>query len=280
MPYCCDKTCLLLTPQLFVKGKSFSLSLTFLAHSLKNKGSPEDLEQTPGVRMFREGSTACFPGTGRGLGCCEQHSPPRRWHGCRVSGAESGRNAPGPGEGFTGGRVGRRGRAGPPAPGLPRGGGHAGGGPEGRAAAYKLGSRHCSPSGKPCRVPRFVLRQQRFPAVPPAPRRCEKRPAASPFCRGCCCVPPAPPASSGVRRPCSRWTPPGISPSPAAASWGSTTSAWPAACRNMPRSWSPTPRRCTAPRPGRSPPPPSSAAPASVSAGRARRSFASSLRYC
>lgn len=79
--------------------------------------------------------------------------------------------------------------------------------------------------------------------------------------------PPLPESSSPHRRPCWTARAAGACPSPAAASWASTTSAPPPACRSAPRTSSATRGTSTAPRPGRWPAPSWSGAALWVSGG-------------
>lgn len=100
LPYCCDKTCLLLTP--FCERGELFRSLTFLAQSLENKGNPKDLEQMPRTGMFCEGRTAAAAGQGEVRGAASSRNPLLREAGSALAAPgqpwlTSGRNAPGPG---------------------------------------------------------------------------------------------------------------------------------------------------------------------------------------
>lgn len=134
------------------------------------------------------------------------------------------------------------------------------------------GRRQGAPHKTATAAPGRPVATQRVSAAFILPSSPASRPPARPLGGGGAVSgsPPVPSRPIPCRRPCSPRTPPGISPSPAAASWGCTTSGWPAACRSMPPSSSPTPGRSTVPPPGRSPPPPSSAAPAWVRGARGR----------
>lgn len=76
--YASAEPCLPLAPQLFMKGESFSLPLTFFAPLLKNKGlyleeTPRTWEQRPSrASMFCGGRQAAAPVHGKAWGACEE----------------------------------------------------------------------------------------------------------------------------------------------------------------------------------------------------------------